>query len=627
MPRPHAHESMMTNVRFRSLLAVLGVCTAALLHAAPAGAMPASAPQTPWAQPNGRVIAIARVNNVVYLGGKFTQITDTDGTTVLNRNHLAAVSALDGHVLTWNPGANSVVRALAVATEGNTIYIGGDFTTLGGAPRSRLAAEAAITPASITTTGTLRGWTPKADGSVYALAPLDGRVYLGGAFRHVNGVKRLRLAAANATTGALSRWAPAADNDVYALLPSPTGGRIFAGGSFRRINGALTPNLAAIDPGAGRLTPWKSHPTGYGHVLSLTENSTSLFAGDTGGGGHLRSYLLSTGRLRWTNTSDGNVTAVTLIGRGANQRVVVGGHFNKFGRYTRRKVAALNPTTGLVDPTWSPYASGSILGVFGILGYGQHVYLGGDFTSWYHTGAGPVVQPYVADFAVTDPPDTNPPTILGPTTTIPLGATLSSVKVPLRLRWSASDPASGVCRYTVQRDFNTGAYQPVPLGFATATSTSVLATPSTHPYGLRARATDCSDNTSPFVNGLPVRLVAAQNSSAHIAYHGVWTTVRIPTAYGGSVKQSGHARASATFRFIGREVAWIASQNAIHGSARVLVDGKVAATVHLRSSRTLRRRVVYIRAWKVDGTHTITIEVLGTHGHPLVDVDAFVALR
>lgn len=617
----------MASLRLRSMLAVLGACAGTLLHAAPASAMLGPAPQTPWAQPNGRVTAIARVNNVVYLGGKFTQVTDTDGTTVLNRNHLAAVSALDGHVLAWNPGANSVVRALAVSSDGTTIYIGGDFTTLGGAPRSRLAAEAAIAPTSTTTTGTLRRWAPKADGSVYALAPLDGRVYLGGAFRHVNGTRRLRLAAVNATTGALSRWTPTADNDVYTLLPSPAGGRIFAGGSFRRINGVLAPNLAAIDLGSGRLTPWKSHPSGYGHVLSLAENATSLFAGDAGGGGHLRSYLLSTGRLRWTNTSDGNVTAVTLIGRGANQRVVVGGHFNKFGKYTRRKVAALNPTTGLVDPTWSPYASGSILGVFAILGYGQHVYLGGDFTSWYHTGAGAIAQAHVADFASIAPPDTTPPTIVGPTATIPLGATLSPVKVPLRLRWSASDPASGICRYAVQRDFNAGAYQPVALAFATATSTPALATPSTHPYGLRATATDCSDNTSPFVNGLPVTLVAAQNSSPHVTYHGAWTAVRIPTAYGGSVKQSGHARATATFRFTGRDVAWIASQNATHGSARVLIDGKAAAIVHLRSPRSLRRRVVYSRAWKADGTHTITIVVLGTRAHPLVDVDAFVTVR
>ena len=92
-----------------------------LVAAAPAFALPAPAPATPWAQPNGRVYAIARVGGVVYLGGNFTQITDTDGTTVLARSHLAAVSAADGHVLAWNPGANGSVRTLAVSTDGRTM--------------------------------------------------------------------------------------------------------------------------------------------------------------------------------------------------------------------------------------------------------------------------------------------------------------------------------------------------------------------------------------------------------------------------------------------------------------------------------------------------------------------------
>jgi hypothetical protein len=610
----------------RRRMLVAGVALiGAVLHVAPAWAMLAQAPQTPWAVPNGRVTAIARVNNVLYLGGQFTQITDIDGTTVLARDHLAAVSALDGHVLAWNPGANGVVRTLAVSTDGATIYLGGDFTSVGGAARSRLAAEAAILPTSTTTTGTLRGWAPRADGSVYTLAPLDGRIYVGGAFRHVNGFRRLRLAAVNATTGALSHWTPTADNDVNALLPSPTGGRIFAGGSFRRINGAPTQNVAAISAVTGRLTPWKSHASG--HVLSLAENATSLFAGDAGGGGHLRSYLLSTGRLRWTNTSDGNVAGVTLIGRGANQQVIVGGHFNKFGKYTRHKVAAINPTTGLVDPTWSPYASGSILGVFGILGYGQHVYLGGDFTSWYHTGAGQIDQAHLADFALTDPPDTIPPTTIGPTATVPLGATLGTIKVPLRLRWSATDPASGICRYTLQRNYNTGPYQLLPLAYATATSTPTLATPSAHPYGLRVDATDCSDNTSPFVNGAPITLTATQNSSAAVSYRGAWAGVRLPRAYGRSVKQSDRAEATATFHFTGRDIAWVASRGPTHGSARVLIDGRTAAIVHTHAPTTQRRRVVFTHTWPTNGAHTIKIILLGTRGHPLVDIDALLTIR
>lgn len=142
-----------------------------LLHAVPALAMLAPSPDAPWATANGRVLTIARVNGVVYVGGKFTQMIDPSG-AVLARNHLAAISAADGHVLPWNPGANNFVRALAVSTDGTKIYIGGDFTTLGGAARTRLAAEAAIAPASTSTTGTLLAWKPSADEGVYAITQL-----------------------------------------------------------------------------------------------------------------------------------------------------------------------------------------------------------------------------------------------------------------------------------------------------------------------------------------------------------------------------------------------------------------------------------------------------------------------
>jgi hypothetical protein len=612
-------------VRAFRALALVAVVIGVLVSATPAVAMPAAAPATPWAQPDGRVYAIARVGGVVYIGGDFTQVTDSDGVTVFARDHLAAVSAVDGHVLAWNPGANGSVRALAVSTDGRSIYIGGDFTSVGGKPRSMLAAEAAVTPTS-GSTGTLLGWAPRPDNVVYALVPLDGRVYVGGNFLHVDGVGRSRLAAVDAVSGRLAAWQPRADGEVHALLVSPTGDRIFAGGSFQHLNGAAAQDIAAIDPATGRLWPWKSHPSG--NVLGLAENSTTLFGGDSAGGGHVRAYSLATGQLEWTNTSDGNVVAVGVLGRGASQRVIAGGHFNNFGSYTRHKVAALDPATGLVDPDWSPYASGSILGVFSILAYGQHVYLGGDFLTWDHTGAGPVDQARLADFPSTDPPDTTSPTITtAPIVTIPIGTTVGSVAIPVLVRWAATDQGSGVCRYTVQRDYNARPYSAVPLRYATATSASTSITPSIAPYSFRANATDCSDNTSPYLAAPPVRLAGYQNSNRAIAYHGRWTYHRTPKAYGGSVKRSATGEASATLHFTGRDIAWIANLGPGYGAARIIVDGRTAATIHLHAASTQDRRIVYTKAWPTDGTHTIRIIALATPGHPLVDLDAFLTIK
>ena len=56
------------------------------------------------------------------------------------------------------------------------------------------------------------------------------------------------------------------------------------------------------------------------------------------------------------------------------------------------------------------------------------------------------------------------------------------------------------------------------------------------------------------------------------------------------------------------------------------VDGAAATTVNLRSSIGRSRSIVFARNWLTNGTHTITIVVVGTAGHPRVDIDAFVRL-
>ena len=181
---------------------------------------------------------------------------------------------------------------------------------------------------------------------------------------------------------------------MRALLPSPTGSVVFAGGFFTHVNGASTAHLAALDPSSGAMHHWRSH-TGDS-ILSLAENGSYLYAGDKGGGGHVRSFVLRTGRLRWTETTDGNVNAVALVGRGSAQQLVIGGHFTKVGAQERHKVAVLSPQSGLVDTSagsWHPAAAGSDLGIYGMLAYGQKVYFGGDFLEWQtHPGverAGP----------------------------------------------------------------------------------------------------------------------------------------------------------------------------------------------------------------------------------------------
>jgi hypothetical protein len=58
----------------------------------------------------------------------------------------------------------------------------------------------------------------------------------------------------------------------------------------------------------------------------------------------------------------------------------------------------------------------------------------------------------------------------------------------------------------------------------------------------------------------------------------------------------------------------------------VFMDGRYVRTVNLHAAGAHPRRIVFEQHWATSGAHSITIEVLGTAGHPRVDVDAFLLI-
>jgi hypothetical protein len=77
---------------------------------------------------------------------------------------------------------------------------------------------------------------------------------------------------------------------------------------------------------------------------------------------------------------------------------------------------------------------------------------------------------------------------------------------------------------------------------------------------------------------------------------------------------------------MGNSIAWVAYKAPGYGSAKVYIDGVYAATVSLYRSSSLSRALVYAKTWASNRTHTIKVVVVGTAGHPRVDIDAFVRL-
>ena len=176
----------------------LGVCSALIaastvgalcLPAAPAMAQAGLASPTPVAGtptlvPNGtteEIRQIADCGGTMYAVGTFTSISGSNGS--FTRNNVFSFSETAPYTVTsWNPNVNGTVNTIAFSN-GNcaTAYIGGQFTTVGGAAAKNIAAVD-------TTTGALvPGFKDNAGGQVETILAVNGHLLTGGFFKGISG--------------------------------------------------------------------------------------------------------------------------------------------------------------------------------------------------------------------------------------------------------------------------------------------------------------------------------------------------------------------------------------------------------------------------------------------------------
>jgi GH25 family lysozyme M1 (1,4-beta-N-acetylmuramidase) len=217
--------------------------------------------------------------------------------------------------------------------------------------------------------------------------------------------------------------------------------------------------------------------------------------------------------------------------------------------------------------------------------------------------------------------DSKPPSVRAPHQWLFTPTTIGS-GVLNRTTWSATDN-SGIGGFTLERRVDAGAWTAVSL--ANPLATSLLETLAFgHTYQDRVTATDKLGNTSAAAYGPTLEPLLVQQTSSAIGYHGTWSTGTSTASSGGSQKYATAAGAWVGYTFNGMGFAWVSSRGPTHGSAKVYVDGVYKGTVSLYASRNVARQVVFAMNWSSNATHTVKIVVLGTAGHPRVDIDAFV---
>jgi hypothetical protein len=329
-----------------------------------------------------KVSAVTEIGNRIYIGGEFTDLSRDDQEHTPAGMSRAYIAELDtngypvpGSAFNATVQLGGFVRALLPSADGQRLYVAGEFSHVNGnTSRARLVA---LNPTTGAVDETFNPPTPSA--YVSALALYGNSLYIGGGFTALGGdTAHPELAKLDAATGALdtsftppARYIgkymthtgravhdPAGTDPVYpddpkltdpldsdpngtvdALTLTGDGAYLMVGGSFLHFGTPYDPTksesanekrggLIAVDPATGALTTWQ--PENSRPVNGLTvwpgDGGKTVFAAAGGAGGRLITFLPGgkSETYLWRGNVDGDMMAVAAT----NEWVYVVGHFD-----------------------------------------------------------------------------------------------------------------------------------------------------------------------------------------------------------------------------------------------------------------------------------------------------------
>ena len=359
---------------------------------------------------NGNVLAVAEVGNKIILGGSFTQVQNAGSSTTLTRNYLLAFNKTTGVVDTgFAPAVTSTVRTLVPGPDGNSVYVGGQFSNINGVSGKFLRLN--------TTNGqVISTFQPGViDAVVYDAKLVDERLFIAGQFSNVGGDVRGKLAELDPSTGAVkaSLDLPFAGTHnggstlIYKIDVSPDGKTLVAVGNFATVAGSDRMQIAMVDLAASPavLTDWETDRfkpfcySSFERYINDVDFSPdgSFFAITTMGGYGSGPPSLCDSVSRWETSARGSAVDPTWVDWSGGDSfyavavtgaaIYVGGHDrwtnNPFaadavgpGAVPRAGIAALDPVNGL-PLSWNPGRDRG-RGVFDFLATEDGLWVGSD---------------------------------------------------------------------------------------------------------------------------------------------------------------------------------------------------------------------------------------------------------
>ncbi|MDQ6630665.1 MAG: hypothetical protein M3Y82_02780, partial [Verrucomicrobiota bacterium] len=314
---------------------------------------------------NGDVYAIAvHADGKILAGGQFLGANSIGGQT---RNRIARLDPATGAADSFDPNANSDVRAIVVQADGR-ILAGGLFNganSIGGQARNRIAR---LDPA----TGAADSFDPNASFFISSMAvQADGKILAGGAFTTIGGQSRFFMARLDPVTGAADSFNPNANGSISAITVQPDG-RILVGGQFQfnganSIGGATRNYIARLDPTTGAADAFNPNANGPIYSIAVQADGKILAGGafsslsPNGGAAVVRNHIARLepdGRLDRTLSFSTIGTSVLATAVQADGKILIGGDFISVQGVTRNRIARLN-TDGTLE-AFNPNANDTV---------------------------------------------------------------------------------------------------------------------------------------------------------------------------------------------------------------------------------------------------------------------------
>ena len=325
----------------------------------------------------------------VYVGGQFTTI----GTK--SKNRLAALDLNLGVANTWNPNPNGIVRALYVTS--SNAFVGGDFTTISVANRRGFASI------GLTGTGTaqpldLALQAPTTVNLVRAVQLQGNSLYVGGQFTNALASPHFLIVGVDISTGLTNNVPLGTDFNgvagaVYgANALAIAGGKVLVSGDFQSLGGVARQRAAALSLATGTALPWA--PGFDAPVMSLAYGTNRIYVGGSFTNYNTTNKIPSVGLgLGAVDPVNGNPLPFNFLGTNgastlsinalavSSNAVYAGGLFTVVAGQSRRFLTALDPASGSLIPGFNANLGGGSAGVSSLALVGTNLYVGGDFTT------------------------------------------------------------------------------------------------------------------------------------------------------------------------------------------------------------------------------------------------------